>query len=138
MSSIRLKTTIPENCRGLPDSISLIHCVCFVTTDLRGFGSHAAIRGVHLEEAVAELKEGQSQEAMGLAEQLGDLYSKLGCYNKALDSYLTQVSMSSASPASSHHYCLFYSVLLTGNTHNYVDRCESSHYASVLFAAFLC
>ncbi|XP_031436536.1 tonsoku-like protein isoform X2 [Clupea harengus] len=55
-----------------------------------------AIRGVHLEEAVAELKEGQTQEAMGLAEQLGDLYSKLGCYNKALDSYLTQLSCAEA------------------------------------------
>ncbi|XP_062379263.1 tonsoku-like protein [Sardina pilchardus] len=51
-----------------------------------------AIRGVHLEEAVAELKEGLTHEAMGLAEQLGDLYSKLGCYSKALDSYLTQLS----------------------------------------------
>ncbi|XP_041928875.1 tonsoku-like protein isoform X2 [Alosa sapidissima] len=51
-----------------------------------------AIRGVHLEEAVAELKDGQTHEAMGLAEQLGDLYSKLGCFNKALDSYLTQLS----------------------------------------------
>ncbi|KAL2098803.1 hypothetical protein ACEWY4_005283 [Coilia grayii] len=51
-----------------------------------------AIRGVHLQEAVAELREGQTQEAMGLAEQLGDLYSKVGCYNKALESYLTQLS----------------------------------------------
>lgn len=51
-----------------------------------------AIRGVHLEEALAEVKEGQTHEAMGLAEQLGDLYSKIFCYNKALDSYLTQLS----------------------------------------------
>ncbi|XP_063040219.1 tonsoku-like protein [Engraulis encrasicolus] len=51
-----------------------------------------AIRGVHLQEAVAELREDQTHEALGLAEQLGDLYSKVGCYKKALESYLTQLS----------------------------------------------
>ncbi|XP_028853373.1 tonsoku-like protein [Denticeps clupeoides] len=51
-----------------------------------------AIRGCKLEEAVAELHEGQKQDAMGLAEQLGDLYCKVGCYSKAVDSYMTQLS----------------------------------------------
>lgn len=32
-----------------------------------------------------------SQEALGLAEGLGDLYCKVGCYTKALESYRTQV-----------------------------------------------
>lgn len=31
-----------------------------------------------------------SQEALGLAEGLGDLYCKVGCYSKALEAYQTQ------------------------------------------------
>lgn len=33
-----------------------------------------------------------SHQAVGLAEQLGDLYCKVGCYSKALDAYQTQVN----------------------------------------------
>ncbi|MBN3300769.1 TONSL protein, partial [Amia calva] len=51
-----------------------------------------AIRGCALEEALAELPEGRPQDAGGLAEQLGDLCCKLGCYSKALDAYHTQLS----------------------------------------------
>nr|XP_046222419.1 tonsoku-like protein isoform X1 [Oncorhynchus gorbuscha] len=56
-----------------------------------------AIRGSQLEEAAGELgDEGRSQEAVGLAEQLGDLYCKVGCYRKALDAYRTQLSSAEA------------------------------------------
>uniref|UniRef100_A0A8C9VBV9 Tonsoku-like protein n=1 Tax=Scleropages formosus TaxID=113540 RepID=A0A8C9VBV9_SCLFO len=51
-----------------------------------------AIRGCQLEQAVAELGEGHLQEAVGLAEQLGDLYCKVGCYSKALEAYNSQLS----------------------------------------------
>lgn len=36
-----------------------------------------------------------SQEALGLAEALGDLYCKVACYTKALESYQTQVKVCS-------------------------------------------
>uniref|UniRef100_A0A674BZ54 Tonsoku-like protein n=1 Tax=Salmo trutta TaxID=8032 RepID=A0A674BZ54_SALTR len=56
-----------------------------------------AIRGSQLEEAAGELgDEGRSQEAVGLAEQLGDLYCKVGCYRKALDAYRMQLSSAEA------------------------------------------
>uniref|UniRef100_A0A8C7DJI2 Tonsoku-like protein n=1 Tax=Oncorhynchus kisutch TaxID=8019 RepID=A0A8C7DJI2_ONCKI len=56
-----------------------------------------AIRGSQLEETAGELgDEGRSQEAVGLAEQLGDLYCKVGCYRKALDAYRTQLSSAEA------------------------------------------
>ncbi|KAL4624199.1 tonsoku-like protein [Arapaima gigas] len=51
-----------------------------------------AIRGCQLEQAVAELGDGHLQEAAGLAEQLGDLYSKVGCYSKAVEAYRSQLS----------------------------------------------
>ncbi|KAG9331056.1 hypothetical protein JZ751_020406 [Albula glossodonta] len=51
-----------------------------------------AIQGCRLEQAVSELGDGQPQEAVGLAEQLGDLYCKVGCYSKALESYRVQLS----------------------------------------------
>ncbi|CAB1334938.1 unnamed protein product [Coregonus sp. 'balchen'] len=56
-----------------------------------------AIRGSQLEEAAGELGgKGRSQQAVGLAEQLGDLYCKVGCYSKALDAYRTQLSSAEA------------------------------------------
>ncbi|XP_041711447.2 tonsoku-like protein isoform X2 [Coregonus clupeaformis] len=56
-----------------------------------------AIRGSQLEEAAGELGgKGRSQQAVGLAEQLGDLYCKVGCYSKALDAYHTQLSSAEA------------------------------------------
>ncbi|KAJ8398162.1 hypothetical protein AAFF_G00430060 [Aldrovandia affinis] len=51
-----------------------------------------AIQGCHLEQAVSELREGHPLEAVGMAEQLGDLYCKVGCYSKALDAYRSQLS----------------------------------------------
>lgn len=51
----------------------------------------AAIRGCQLEEAMASVSNSVSQEALGLAEGLGDLYCKVGCYTKALEAYQTQV-----------------------------------------------
>ncbi|KAI1895045.1 hypothetical protein AGOR_G00102230 [Albula goreensis] len=51
-----------------------------------------AIQGCRLEQAASELGDGQPQEAVGLAEQLGDLYCKVGCYSKALESYRVQLS----------------------------------------------
>lgn len=56
-----------------------------------------ADQGCKLEE---ELGEDQAQrlsshQAVGLAEQLGDLYCKVGCYSKALDAYQAQVKNTS-------------------------------------------
>lgn len=50
-----------------------------------------AIQGCLLEQAMSDLGAGRPQEAVGMAEQLGDLYCKLGCYSKALDAYHLQV-----------------------------------------------
>ncbi|KAM4625981.1 tonsoku-like protein [Polymixia lowei] len=57
-----------------------------------------ADRGCRLEEEAGEdLGKGQcSHEAVGRAEQLGDLYCKVGCYSKALDAYRTQLSSAEA------------------------------------------
>nr|XP_015212659.1 PREDICTED: tonsoku-like protein [Lepisosteus oculatus] len=51
-----------------------------------------AIRGCALEEGLSEVSEGRPQEAVGLAEQLGDLCCKVGCFSKALEAYSTQLS----------------------------------------------
>lgn len=82
-----------------------------------------AIRGSQLEEAAGELgDEGRSQEAVGLAEQLGDLYCKVGCYRKALDAYRTQVKTShSLSPTPSPlPVSIFTSCFLTLNYLNHL------------------
>lgn len=52
-----------------------------------------ADRGCKLEEEFGEdqTKRLSSHQAVGLAEQLGDLYCKVGCYSKALDAYQAQV-----------------------------------------------
>lgn len=52
-----------------------------------------ADRGCKLEEELGEDqgKRLSSHQAVELAEQLGDLYCKVGCYNKALDAYQAQV-----------------------------------------------
>lgn len=52
-----------------------------------------ADRGFKLEEEFGE-DQGKrlgSHQAVGLAEQLGDLYCKVGCYSKALEAYQAQV-----------------------------------------------
>lgn len=59
-----------------------------------------AIHGCDLEEAMSTITNKVSQEALGIAEQLGDLYCKVLSYNKALDAYNTQVRV-----------CCFYSSL---------------------------
>jgi len=52
-----------------------------------------ADKGCKLEEDLGEDqgKRVTSHQAVGLAEQLGDLYCKVGCYRKALDAYQAQV-----------------------------------------------
>lgn len=52
-----------------------------------------ADRGCKLEEELGEdqAKRPSAHQAVGLAEQLGDLYCKVGCYSKALDAYQAQV-----------------------------------------------
>ncbi|TDG98848.1 hypothetical protein EPR50_G00205250 [Perca flavescens] len=52
-----------------------------------------ADQGCKLEEELGEDqgKRLSSHQAVGLAEQLGDLYCKVGCYSKALDAYLAQL-----------------------------------------------
>ncbi|XP_076013393.1 tonsoku-like protein [Genypterus blacodes] len=52
-----------------------------------------ADQGCKLEDAGEDLGKGRSShEAVQLAERLGDLYCKVGCYGKALDSYQTQLT----------------------------------------------
>ncbi|XP_062863876.1 tonsoku-like protein isoform X2 [Trichomycterus rosablanca] len=55
-----------------------------------------AIRGSQLEEDLTQVSNAVSQEALGLAEALGDLYCKVACYNKALEAYQTQLSCAEA------------------------------------------
>ncbi|XP_073683373.1 tonsoku-like protein [Garra rufa] len=55
-----------------------------------------AIRGCQLEQTATEVTEKFSHEAMDLSEQLGDLYCKVGCYNKALEAYQTQLACAEA------------------------------------------
>uniref|UniRef100_A0AAR2J401 Tonsoku-like protein n=1 Tax=Pygocentrus nattereri TaxID=42514 RepID=A0AAR2J401_PYGNA len=55
-----------------------------------------AIRGCELEDAMSNISNKLTQEALGLAEGLGDLYCKAGCYTKALDAYHTQLSCAKA------------------------------------------
>ncbi|XP_026085940.1 tonsoku-like protein isoform X1 [Carassius auratus] len=50
-----------------------------------------AIRGCQLEQTATEVTDKFSHEAMDLSEQLGDLYCKVGCYNKALEAYQAQL-----------------------------------------------
>lgn len=52
-----------------------------------------ADQGCKLEEEFVEDqgKKLSPHQAVGLAEQLGDLYCKVGCYSKALDAYQAQV-----------------------------------------------
>lgn len=57
------------------------------------YSNFVADKGCKLEE---ELGEDQGKrlgphQAVELAEQLGDLYCKVGCYSKALDAYQAQV-----------------------------------------------
>lgn len=60
--------------------------------------SAAAIRGCQLEQMATEVTDKFSHEAMDLSEQLGDLYCKVGCYNKALEAYQAQVRCSTIPP----------------------------------------
>ena len=64
--------------------LSWLNCVDFPS---------AADRGWQLEEEAGEdLRQAKSShEAVGLAEQLGDLYCKVGSFPKALEAYRTQV-----------------------------------------------
>lgn len=55
-----------------------------------------AIRGCQLEQVASEVSEKFSHEAMGLSEQLGDLYCKVCCYNKALEAYQAQLACAEA------------------------------------------
>ncbi|CAL8287180.1 unnamed protein product [Lota lota] len=58
----------------------------------------SADRGCQLEEEAGEdLRQGKSShEAVGLAEQLGDLYCKVGSFTKALEAYRTQLAVAEA------------------------------------------
>lgn len=54
------------------------------------FFIYTADQGCKLEEELSGDQAG-SHHSVGLAEQLGDLYCKVGCYSKALDAYQSQV-----------------------------------------------
>nr|XP_057945890.1 tonsoku-like protein [Doryrhamphus excisus] len=51
-----------------------------------------ADQGFKLEEDLGENQRSNSHEAVGLAEQLGDLYCKVGCFHKAVDAYQAQLT----------------------------------------------
>ncbi|XP_061897522.1 tonsoku-like protein isoform X1 [Entelurus aequoreus] len=51
-----------------------------------------ADQGCKLEEGLGEDQCRASHEAVGLAEQLGDLYCKVGCFHKAVDAYQAQLT----------------------------------------------
>ena len=57
------------------------------------FCTFAADKGCKLEEALGEdqAQRLSPHQAVELAEQLGDLFCKVGCYTKALDAYQSQV-----------------------------------------------
>lgn len=70
----------------------------FFSYDSRVDGIAFAItadKGCKLEEELGEdpirKERSSSHQAVGLAEQLGDLCCKFGCYSKALDAYQAQV-----------------------------------------------
>ncbi|XP_066525781.1 tonsoku-like protein [Hoplias malabaricus] len=67
-----------------------------------------AIRGYGLEEAMSSLSNMVSQEALGVAEELGDLYCKVGSYTKALDAYHTQLSCAKALGKSSRELAVIH------------------------------
>lgn len=69
--------------------ISALLCVNTVST---------AIRGCQLEAAMAAVSNTVSQEALGLAEGLGDLCCKVGCFSKALEAYQMQARSCSLYP----------------------------------------
>lgn len=73
-----------------------------------GLFSVVADKGCKLEEQLGEDqgKNPTSHQAVGLAEQLGDLYCKVGCYSKSLDAYRTQVSYTSKSYIPEHSVAL--------------------------------
>ncbi|XP_054651483.1 tonsoku-like protein [Dunckerocampus dactyliophorus] len=51
-----------------------------------------ADQGFKLEEELGEDQGRRSHEAVGLSEQLGDLYCKVGCFHKAVDAYQAQLA----------------------------------------------
>lgn len=55
--------------------------------------NYSADKGCKLEEEFSGDQADRlgSHQAVGLAEQLGDLYCKVGCYSKALEAYQAQV-----------------------------------------------
>nr|XP_033789816.1 tonsoku-like protein isoform X2 [Geotrypetes seraphini] len=55
-----------------------------------------AIKGCSLEEMLAELAEGDLERAMTVSEQLGDIFCKVSCYNKALEAYRKQLRSAEA------------------------------------------
>ncbi|XP_030076066.1 tonsoku-like protein [Microcaecilia unicolor] len=55
-----------------------------------------AIKGCSLEETLAELAEEDLERAMTVYEQLGDLFCKVSCYNKALEAYKMQLKNAEA------------------------------------------
>uniref|UniRef100_H3A5I3 Tonsoku-like protein n=1 Tax=Latimeria chalumnae TaxID=7897 RepID=H3A5I3_LATCH len=55
-----------------------------------------AIKGSHLEEALAELPESNTQGILGISEQLGDLCCKVCCYQKAVEYYNKQLKCAEA------------------------------------------
>lgn len=66
----------------------LLRCII-----IRYLLNYSADKGCKLDEEFSgdQADRLDSHQAVGLAEQLGDLYCKVGCYNKALEAYQAQV-----------------------------------------------
>ena len=81
----------------------------------------AADRGCQLEEEAGEdLRQAKSShDALGLAEQLGDLYCKVGSFPKALEAYRTQVRETRTS-----HFKTIASVFLVSSLAKRVIMCQ--------------
>ena len=75
----------------LSNNVAMRPFICSVRTLLSLCNNSPADRGCQLEEMLGEDLGRSSHEAVGLAEQLGDLSCKVGCYSKALDAYRAQV-----------------------------------------------
>lgn len=74
----------------------ILHSSALTVTDRRPlknmffFFTNTADQGCKLEEELCVDQAG-SHHSVALAEQLGDLYCKVGCYGKALEAYQAQV-----------------------------------------------
>ncbi|XP_075438436.1 tonsoku-like protein, partial [Ascaphus truei] len=91
-----------------------------------------AIKGCHLEEALCELAEGDQQGALGLYEQLGDLYCKVGCFSKAVEYYKMQLRCAESLGRPEREVAVIHVSLATTFTDLKEHRLATEHYHAEL------